>query len=171
MGAKPFSRQDAVLSLESFPPKTGAGRATFWFADTSDLFAAVRALGSFTICASAEAKRHLASANWHGELDVIKRKVDAGARHLIRQLFFENDHFEALMERLARAGIGVPVCAGIMPIYTVSQSRAFAQRCRRAVPDIHIHTMNRAEVACAIADDLGRSSPKSLAVSYAGAPP
>ena len=45
----------------------------------------------------------------------LKKKVDAGASHLLSQLFFDNDQFYRFLERCQIKGINVPIEAGIMP--------------------------------------------------------
>lgn len=51
----------------------------------------------------------------------LKKKVDAGASHLISQLFFDNNAYYRFIERAKIARIGVPIEAGIMPITNKSQ--------------------------------------------------
>ena len=49
-------------------------------------------------------------------MDNLRRKVDAGVDFLTTQMFFDNSLLYNFMYRALRAGIDVPVCAGIMPI-------------------------------------------------------
>ncbi len=42
--------------------------------------------------------------------------MDAGAQHLVSQLFFDNEDFLRFLERARIAGITVPIEAGIMPV-------------------------------------------------------
>ena len=51
----------------------------------------------------------------------LKKKVDAGASHLISQLFFDNNAYYRFIERAKIARIAVPIEAGIMPITNKSQ--------------------------------------------------
>ena len=51
----------------------------------------------------------------------LKEKVDAGVSFLISQLFFDNDMFYRFKEQTDKAGIMVPICAGIMPVTTAKQ--------------------------------------------------
>ena len=58
---------------------------------------------------------HPQSANVFEDIDFLKKKVDAGASHLLSQLFFDNEQFYRFMERCQIKGINVPIEAGIMP--------------------------------------------------------
>lgn len=51
----------------------------------------------------------------------LKKKVDAGASHLISQLFFDNNAYYRFIERAKIARIDVPIEAGIMPITNKNQ--------------------------------------------------
>jgi len=51
----------------------------------------------------------------------LKMKVDAGLDAVITQLFYDNADYFAFVERARRAGIGVPLIPGIMPITNVPQ--------------------------------------------------
>ena len=54
-------------------------------------------------------------------MDYLKRKVDAGVSFLTTQMFFDNGLLYNFLYRMERAGIHVPVCAGIMPICDARQ--------------------------------------------------
>ena len=69
------------------------------------------------------------------DLDNLKRKVEAGVAFLISQLFFNNDAFFSFRDRATRAGIGVPIIAGIMPMLSVRQVKRFTDMCGATIPD------------------------------------
>ena len=54
-------------------------------------------------------------------MDNLRRKVDAGVDFLTTQMFFDNGLLYNFLYRAQRAGIRVPVCAGIMPICDARQ--------------------------------------------------
>ena len=58
---------------------------------------------------------HPQSDSVYDDIDFLKQKVDAGASHLLSQLFFDNEQFYRFLERCQIKGINVPIEAGIMP--------------------------------------------------------
>jgi methylenetetrahydrofolate reductase (NADPH) len=51
----------------------------------------------------------------------LKAKVDAGLDLVITQLFYDNADYFRFVERVRRAGMTVPIIAGIMPVTNVPQ--------------------------------------------------
>ena len=70
---------------------------------------------SFKIFGACYPELHPQSANVYDDIDFLKQKVDAGASHLLSQLFFDNEQFYRFLERCQIKGINVPIEAGIMP--------------------------------------------------------
>ena len=64
----------------------------------------------------------------------LKKKVDAGASHLISQLFFDNNSFYEFMEEVRSVGIDVPVEAGIMPVTNKKQIERMVSMCGASIP-------------------------------------
>ncbi|MBR1931919.1 MAG: methylenetetrahydrofolate reductase [Lachnospiraceae bacterium] len=64
----------------------------------------------------------------------LKKKVDAGAEHLVSQLFFENNVFYDFVEKARIAGIQVPIEAGIMPVTNKSQIERMVAQCGASIP-------------------------------------
>jgi methylenetetrahydrofolate reductase (NADPH) len=104
------------------------------FRDTAELVGALKRAGAAEVSVSAYPERHPQSPDWQTEIDVLKRKVDAGADRAITQFFFDNDLYEAYLERVRRAGITVPVVPGIMPIHRFPSVCSFASRCGASIP-------------------------------------
>jgi methylenetetrahydrofolate reductase (NADPH) len=74
----------------------------------------------------------------------LKAKVDAGLDLVITQLFYDNAHYFAFVERARRAGITVPIVAGIMPITNVAQIRRITALSGNAIPDALAIEMEKA---------------------------
>ena len=69
----------------------------------------------FKIFGACYPELHPQSKNVFEDIDYLKKKVDAGASHLLSQLFFDNEQFYRFLERCQIKGINVPIEAGIMP--------------------------------------------------------
>ena len=70
----------------------------------------------FNILGACYPELHPESTSVYDDIDFLKKKVDAGATHLLSQLFFDNDQFYRFLERCKIKGINVPIEAGIMPV-------------------------------------------------------
>lgn len=106
-----------------------------------ELTAALKKEG-FCVGGACYPEGHPESANRIEDIELLKRKVDAGADFLTTQMFFDNDILYSFLYRLEAAGIHLPVLAGIMPITASSQipkmiklSNAFIPRKLLAICD------------------------------------
>jgi methylenetetrahydrofolate reductase (NADPH) len=86
------------------------------------------------VSVSAYVERHPESRDWPTEIENIKRKVDAGASRLITQFFFDNELYSRFRDRLASAGVDVPVVPGIVPVINFTQTAKFAAKVGASVP-------------------------------------
>ncbi|TYC65217.1 methylenetetrahydrofolate reductase [NAD(P)H] [Stappia sp. BW2] len=104
------------------------------YAYASDLVEGVKKIANFDISVSGYPERHPESSNWQTEIDNLKRKVDAGADRIITQYFFDNDMFDDYLDRIAAAGINIPVIPGILPIHNFEQTMVFSAKCGTSIP-------------------------------------
>jgi len=104
------------------------------YANAADLVAAIAEAGDFEISVAAYPEKHPESPSVAADIDMLKRKVDAGADRAITQFFFENDTFERYVEKVRAAGIAIPIVPGIVPVHNFKQVAAFAARCGASVP-------------------------------------
>jgi methylenetetrahydrofolate reductase (NADH) len=100
----------------------------------SDLVAGIKKIANFDISVSGYPEKHPESGSWQSEIDNLKRKVDAGADRIITQYFFDNDMFDAYLDRIAAAGINIPVIPGIVPIHNFEQTMVFSAKCGTSIP-------------------------------------
>jgi methylenetetrahydrofolate reductase (NADPH) len=108
------------------------------YANAAELTAGLKSLGDFEISVSAYPQKHPESRDFAADIDMLKRKVDAGATRALTQFFFENDDYERYMERVLAAGINIPIVPGILPVHNLAQVRKFAGMCGATVPDFVI---------------------------------
>jgi len=126
------------VALRGDPPE-GVGAAyqphPDGYANGAELVAGLRKISDFEISVSAYPERHPESPDFATDIDMLKRKVDAGATRAITQFFFDNDIYERYVERVRRAGIYIPIVPGILPIHNFAQVARFSKLCGASVPD------------------------------------
>lgn len=105
------------------------------YANAAELVAGLKSIGDFEVSVSAYPEKHPESPDVAADIDMLKRKVDAGATRALTQFFFENDAYEHYLEKVRAAGIDIPIVPGILPIHNLAQVRKFASLCGASVPD------------------------------------
>jgi methylenetetrahydrofolate reductase (NADPH) len=76
---------------------------------------------NFCTGAACYPEKHADAPNMESDLKYLKRKVDAGAKFLVTQMFFNNQHYFNFVDSCRSAGITVPIIPGIKPITTRKQ--------------------------------------------------
>src|SRR5688572_29168594 len=112
-----------VLALRGDPP---AGQDEWTATEgglrySQELIAMIRSEYDFAIGAACFPEVHIHAESAESDLRYLKDKVDAGARFLITQLFFDNALFYDFVARAREIGIDVPIIPGIMPITNFEQ--------------------------------------------------
>ncbi|RMF09835.1 MAG: methylenetetrahydrofolate reductase [NAD(P)H] [Alphaproteobacteria bacterium] len=155
-----------IVALRGDPPEGEAGYRPHpeGYRNAADLVAGLKSIADFEISVAAYPERHVDSPDWTAELDNLKAKVDAGATRAITQYFFDPALFLRLRDRVAAAGIAVPLVPGIMPVTNFQGIVNFSKRCGATVPDwlaelfegLDDHPATRQLVAAAVSAELCR---------------
>ena len=138
-------RGDRVPGVE---PKTD-------FLHASDLVTFIREEGGFSLSGACYPEVHTEAPDPVTDVLNLKKKVDAGAEHLISQLFFDNAAFYAFVERARIAGITVPIEAGIMPVVNARQILRMVSLCGASLPPKFTRMISRYEQNPAALRDAG----------------
>ena len=97
----------------------------------------------FNIIGACYPEGHPDSPSLVDDIKNLKIKVDAGASHLISQLFFDNNCFYDFIEKAKIAGINVPIEAGIMPVVNKAQIERMVSRCGVVLPKKYTAMMEK----------------------------
>lgn len=115
------------------------------FPHASDLITYIKSKGDFDIAGACYPECHPDADSLVDDIINLKKKVDAGASHLITQLFFDNDAFYEFREKTAIAGINVPIEAGIMPVVNKNQIERMVTTCGASLPRKFVRIMQKYE--------------------------
>ncbi|MBB3949168.1 methylenetetrahydrofolate reductase [NAD(P)H] [Aureimonas jatrophae] len=89
---------------------------------------------SIEVSVSAYPEKHPESPDVATDIEMLRRKVDAGATRAITQFFFDNDQYERYAERVRAAGIFVPIVPGIVPIHDFTKISRFSAQTGASIP-------------------------------------
>ncbi len=131
-----------ILALRGDLPE-GMTREHLTYKYASDLTEEIRKFGSFCIGGACYPECHPESANSVSDIDGLKRKVESGCEYLTTQMFFDNNILYNFMYRLLRAGVDVPVVAGIMPVTNASQIKRICSISKSALPQRFLRIVDR----------------------------
>jgi methylenetetrahydrofolate reductase (NADH) len=127
--------ENLVLLRGDVPKDAGFRRPADGFRYAADLVAFVRARApQLSLAGACHPEGHPETRDLPREVDHLRAKVDAGLDVVITNMFYVNAHYFAFVDRLRRAGITVPVVAGLMPITNVRQIARMADLCGAEFP-------------------------------------
>lgn len=131
-----------VLALRGDLPIDQCSKGDFNYAN--ELIAHVKDKG-FGIAAACYPEGHIESKNLDKEIEIIKLKKEAGAENFVSQLFFDNNHYYNLINKVARKNLNVPIQAGIMPVTNKRQIERVISLCGASLPQKFLRIMNKYE--------------------------
>lgn len=122
-------RGDPPGGEERFSPTPGG------FASSPELTQLITEEFDFCVGGAAYPEPHPDARHADDDVETAKAKVEAGAKFLITQLFYDNADYFSFVRRLREIGVDVPVIPEIMPITQISQVRGFAKKIGARVPE------------------------------------
>ena len=115
-----------VLALRGDIPPGASFPDGDHFEHAAQLVAHVKRRGGFCVGAACYPEGHPEAPNRAADLAWLKAKVDAGVDFLTTQMFFDTATLYNFMYRALRAGIDVPIGAGVMPVINARQIQRIA---------------------------------------------
>jgi methylenetetrahydrofolate reductase (NADH) len=104
------------------------------YASTPDLIAGLLKIAPFEISVSCYPECHPDSPSLAHDVELLKRKVDAGASRALGQFCFDSDAVARFRDRCVAAGIAVPVIPGVMPTTAFRGVERMAAKCGTKIP-------------------------------------
>lgn len=104
------------------------------YANAAELAAGARKIAPFEISVGCYPEKHPDSSSVAADIDMLKRKIDAGATRAITQFFYDNSAYLRYVERLHAEGIDIPIVPGIMPVTNFAGLRKMADICGATIP-------------------------------------
>lgn len=127
-----------IVALRGDPP-TGVGTKfephPDGYLSSVELIKGIKQIGDFEISVSAYPEKHPDAANMDEDIDLLRRKVEAGATRAITQFVFDTEKIVAYRDRINAAGIDIPLVPGIMPVNSFVGIKRFATNCGASIPD------------------------------------
>ncbi|MBI1393115.1 MAG: methylenetetrahydrofolate reductase [NAD(P)H] [Alphaproteobacteria bacterium] len=104
------------------------------YANAAELAAGARRISPFEISVGCYPEKHPDSPSVAADIELLKKKVDAGATRAITQFFFDNEAFLRYLDRVRAAGIDIPIVPGIMPVTNFASIRRMSDICGATIP-------------------------------------
>jgi methylenetetrahydrofolate reductase (NADPH) len=125
-----------IVALRGDMPESGMPYEAhpLGYASTPDLIEGIRALAAFQISVSCYPEKHPDSPSYEHDLELLKRKVDAGASRAITQFCFSTEALARYRDRADRWSISVPIVPGLMPTTNFNGIARMAARCGASIP-------------------------------------
>lgn len=104
------------------------------YANAAELAAGAKAIAGFEITVGCYPEKHPDSSSVEADIDMLKRKIDAGATRAITQFFYDNSVYYRYLERVRAAGVTIPIVPGVMPVTNFAGLRRMADVCGATIP-------------------------------------
>lgn len=120
------------------------------YANATEFIHGLNKVADFDITVAAYPESHPESPGLDHEIDVLKQKIDAGAKRCITQFFFENDAYLRFVDKARSAGIEIPIIPGILPILNFTRVQDLAARCGTLIPERLISLFDGIEASSSV---------------------
>ncbi len=108
-----------------------------------ELIDEIKSIGDFCIGGACYPESHPESENETKDIEYLKIKAEHGCEFFTTQMFFDNNILYNFMYKLLRAGVDVPVVAGIMPVTNVAQIKRICSISGNQLPRKFLRIVDR----------------------------
>ncbi|MEM6413379.1 MAG: methylenetetrahydrofolate reductase [NAD(P)H] [Pseudomonadota bacterium] len=126
-----------IVALRGDPPGGPGERYTphpNGYANAAELAEGARKIAPFEITVGCYPEKHPDSPSLSADIEMLKRKVDAGATRAITQFFYDNSVYLRYVDAVRAAGIDIPIVPGVMPVTNFAGVRRMADTCGTTLP-------------------------------------
>ena len=125
-----------IVALRGDPPEAGGRFEPHpdGYRGAAELVEGLKKRHDFEISVSAYPEVHPEATSAQGDLDNLKRKLDAGATRAITQFFFEPATYFRFMDKVRGQGIDADIVPGIMPVSNFAAVQRMSAMCNTDVP-------------------------------------
>ncbi len=134
-----------IMALRGDPPE-GKNNFCFTSQDLSygkDLVSFIKKEGDFCVGVAVYPEGHIETSSIDEDMNYTKQKIDSGADFAVTQMFFDNNYYYSLLDRMEKNNLNIPVLPGILPLTDVAKVKQFASICRSTIPKHIEETMAR----------------------------
>ncbi len=131
-----------ILALRGDIPED-FDRSNIHYHHASELVSEIADFGGFCIGGACYPEGHPESENSAKDIEGLRLKVECGCEFLTTQMFFDNNILYNFIYRLLRAGIDVPIVAGVMPVTNAAQIKRLLSISSSALPQRFIRIVDR----------------------------
>ena len=96
---------------------------------------------SFCIGVAGYPEKHIEAPSMNYDLQMLKKKVDAGADYIVTHMFFDNQKYFDFVNQAREIGINVPIIPGIKPIATKNHLQLLPQVFKIDLPETLINSV------------------------------
>ena len=104
----------------------------------------------FCIGVAGYPEKHMEAPSLESDLHFLKKKLNAGARYVVTQMFFENQKYFDFVKKCRSVGITKPIIPGLKPLATKKQLNLIPQRFGVDVPDTLVKEVVKAKDVAAV---------------------
>ncbi len=105
------------------------------YANATEFIHGLNKVADFDITVAAYPESHPESPGLDHEIEVLKQKIDVGAKRCITQFFFDNNAYLLFVDKARSAGIEVPIIPGILPILNFPRVQELGAKCGTLIPN------------------------------------
>ena len=88
----------------------------------------------FCIGAAVYPEGHIETSTLEEDMKYTEQKIRMGADFAVTQMFFDNIYYYALVDRMRKEGMTLPILPGILPLRDIAIVKKFASICRSTIP-------------------------------------